>query len=144
MIIRAARTAPRLGSGSAQPAVWNMGMELRMASPARMPVRAEGQARVVGDRRDGAAPRPSGSPVVPEVYWIWAGSPGWTDGRSPPRRARSAKSAPRPHVDHFAQLGRLAADLGGDLGHRVAAIFGTWNRPTDRDCSSTNLSSRGR
>jgi hypothetical protein len=59
---------------------------------------------------------------VPEVYWICAGSPGATSGSAPAGSGPAANSASPSDVDHLADRGDGQRDLGGDLGHRVAAV----------------------
>jgi hypothetical protein len=80
---------------------------------------------------------PLGNPVVPEVYWIWAGSPGRTVGSEPPSSwART--------VDGQSAKGNVTRRSGScRVASRAIAVMSlprnaaTWNRPAERDCSST-------
>ena len=62
-----------------QPLVWNIGMKFAHTESGRVSVRrAKKRALLVSARCDSTAPL--GNPVVPEVYWICAASPGATSG----------------------------------------------------------------
>src|SRR5581483_10938158 len=83
-------TGPRVAT--TQPAVWNIGIGLTQASSDVNPRRPmESRALLVIARW--ASRAPFGNPVVPDVYWIWAGSSGVTAGSVPPAPAWASPEA---------------------------------------------------
>ena len=89
---------------------------------------------------------PLGNPVVPDVYWIWAGSPGATSGRPTPGDA-GARNSFQPVMSAGAAASdgkRIASRRPGSSGRtssRKAAIglrnSGTRKMPEAPDWRST-------
>ena len=67
---------------STDPAVWNIGIELTMASPGRSLSSRPYDRAALLTWPVCRSVAPLGSPVVPDVYWICTGSPGATTGRA--------------------------------------------------------------
>ena len=77
---------------STQPAVWNIGIGLTQASSGPKPRRCMLNRELLVMAR-WASRAPFGNPVVPDVYWIWAGSSGVTSGSAPPAAAKASPEA---------------------------------------------------
>ena len=134
-------TEPRVRK--AQPEVWNIGMKFITVSPSRIMARAKAmRALLVSPRWCSSAP--FGKPVVPEVYWICAGSSGLTSlsACSIGPRAKSAASSVTSTTSRSAGMSAATSAAMSAIG--LPRYSGVMNSPTERDCSSTNLSSRGR
>ena len=119
-----------------QPLVWNIGMKFAHTESGRVLVRrAKKRALLVSDRCDSTAP--FGKPVVPEVYWICAASPGATagsaDGRSPVRNRASGLS--RSTISRTASSPSAAAAPISAIG--LPRWLATENRAEAPDCSRT-------
>ncbi len=127
----------------AQPEVWNIGMKFSTVSPPCTPARAKVR-RALLIRPRWCSSAPFGKPVVPEVYWICTASPGRTRG-SPRRTGPIAKSWSASVMSTTSRsAGSSAATSAAISAIGVPRWAGAMNSPTERDCSSTNFSSRGR
>ena len=80
---------------------------------------------------------PLGNPVVPDVYWIWAASPGRTPGSEPV--SPCARTVADQSVKHVV----VRRSGSPALASRATAVMSVprnaavWNSPAERDCSST-------
>src|SRR5437879_3472163 len=117
---------------STQPAVWNIGIGLTQASSGPKPRRCMLNRELLVMAR-WASRAPFGNPVVPDVYWIWAGSSGVTSGSAPPAAAKASPEARNSSkrvrsttsrssgVAQDAAHGRVEDGLGG-IGREVRGL----------------------
>ena len=88
-----------------------------------------------------ASRAPFGNPVVPDVYWIWAGSSGVTSGSAPPAAAKASPEA-RNSSKRVRSTTSRSSGSSARTDSRAAAIglprySGTIRSPDDFDWSRT-------
>ncbi len=124
-----------------QPAVWNIGMQFSTVQSGVISPRSKiRRALLVRPRWVNTAPL--GKPVVPEVYWIWAGSSGPTAGRAATGEGWANSASGSVMSTTSRRAGSSAATLAAICAMGLPRCSGVRNSPTERDWRSTKSSSR--
>jgi hypothetical protein len=133
-------SAPRVASP--QPAVWNIGIGLIHTSsgPASF---TSANMRLTATRPRWGSIAPLGKPVVPDVYWIWAMSPGATSGRGT-SSADATNSSHRERSTTSRSPGKSGRVLSTTASRSVPRCCGWTRTPQAWDWRRTCASSAAR